>query len=317
MTSHAASASPWQTSHLELPDGRRLEVATTGDESLPAVVLHHGTPQSFLPMTWLVQTAREIGVRLVTVARPGYRTSTRHPGRSVADVAPDTAVVLDHLGIDRCVTAGTSGGGPHALACAALLPGRVTAAASVCGVAPYDLAGTVGLDFLTGMGEDNVAEFEAARNGEGPVRAVVEGMLPTLSGGDPDGFLDAWDTLLPEVDRASLTGHIGQELLASVAAALDRPHGPADGWVDDDLAFVRPWGLDLREITVPVSLWQGGLDQMVPYAHGGALRELLPAGTAVHLLPQEGHLSIVVGSFGAVLRELVEMGQVGSSSPHP
>ncbi|MDQ2756587.1 MAG: alpha/beta hydrolase [Actinomycetota bacterium] len=307
MSSPTTSTSPWQTTHLQLTDGRRLEVATTGDEALPAVVLHHGTPQAFMPMTWLVETARDVGVRLVTLARPGYRTSSRQPGRTVADVAADTAAALDHLGIDRCVTAGTSGGGPHALACAALLPDRVAAASSVCGVAPYDGAGAVGLDFLAGMGEDNVAEFGAALEGEGQLRAFLEGLLPALTGGDADAFLQAWDSLLPEVDKASLTGDIGHQLVTSTTAALD---GPVDGWVDDDLAFVRPWGFALGAIEVPLSLWQGGEDKMVPFAHGGALRQLLPQGVRVHLMPEQGHLSIVVGSFERVLRELLEMGGV-------
>lgn len=309
MTSATTSTPPWQTTHVDVAEGRVVEVATVGDEGLPAVVLHHGTPQAFLPMTWLVETAQQVGVRLVTVSRPGYRSSTRQPGRTVAAVAADTAAVLDHLGIERCVTAGTSGGGPHALACAALLPERVAAAASVCGVAPHDLAPGIGLDFLAGMGADNVAEFGAALHSEEQLRGFLEGMLPALTDGDPDTFLQAWDSLLPDVDKASLTGDIGHQLVASTTAALEGA-GPLDGWVDDDLAFVQPWGFDLGAIIVPVSLWQGGQDQMVPFAHGEALRQLLPAGGRVHLMPQEGHLSIVVGSFAQVMSELVEMGRV-------
>jgi len=290
----------WQTHTVDV-GGRTLEAAVAGPDDLPVVVLHHGTPQSFLPMTSVVRAAQQAGVRLVTFSRPGYRSSDRMPGRTVADVAADVTAVLDHLGVEQAFTAGVSGGGPHALACAALLPDRVQAVASVCGVAPHDLPG---LDFLAGMGADNIAEFGAAVAGEGPLRAFLEAELPALAHLDATSLVTAWDTLLPAVDRACLTGEVGAEMAAATRDALD---GPVDGWLDDDLAFVLPWGFDLGGLAVPVSVWQGGQDQMVPFAHGRALSEAIP-GSRTHLLPDEGHLSIVVASFEAVLRELVEMG---------
>ncbi|MEO7061186.1 MAG: alpha/beta fold hydrolase, partial [Lapillicoccus sp.] len=296
------ASAPWRTFSVDVGD-RTLEAAAVGDESRPAVVLHHGTPQSFVPMTSLASMASEVGVRLVTFARAGYRSSSRLPGRTVADVAVDTVAVLDHLGIRHALTAGVSGGGPHALACAALLPDRVRAAASVCGVAPHKVPG---LDFLDGMGADNVAEFGAAVAGEDALRTFLEGELLALADLDAASLVSAWDTLLPDVDKACLTGDVGAELAAATHAALD---GPVDGWLDDDLAFVQPWGVDLASIRVPVSVWQGGRDLMVPYAHGSALRDLLP-GAVTHLLPDEGHLSIVVASFADVLRELLELGDM-------
>ncbi len=289
----------WQTFSVDV-GGRPLEAAVAGADNLPVVVLHHGTPQSFLPMAIVIAAARQVGVRLVTFSRPGYRSSARMPGRTVADVVADVTTVLDHLGVEQAVTAGVSGGGPHALACAALLPDRVRAAASVCGVAPYNVPG---LDFLAGMGADNIAEFGAAVEGEGPLRTFLEAELPGLAALDATSLAAAWDALLPAVDRACLTGEVGAELAAATRDALD---GPVDGWLDDDLAFVQPWGFDLASIAVPVSIWQGGQDQMVPFAHGGALNDLIP-GAHTHLLPDEGHLSIVVGSFEAVLRELLEI----------
>ena len=290
----------WQTFSVDVA-GRTLETAVAGAHHLPVVVLHHGTPQSFLPMTSVVRAAQRVGVRLVTFSRAGYRSSARMPGRIVADVTADVTAVLDHLGVEQAFSAGVSGGGPHALACAALLPDRVRAAASVCGVAPHDVPG---LDFLAGMGADNVAEFGAAVAGEGPLRAFLEAELPALADLDAITLVAAWDTLLPAVDRACLTGEVGAELAAATRDALD---GPVDGWLDDDLAFVLPWGFDLTSIAVPVSVWQGGQDRMVPFAHGRALSEAIP-GARTHLLPDEGHLSIVVGSFEGVLRELIEIG---------
>lgn len=299
-TDRFPGATSWQTFSVDV-GGRRLEAAGVGAEDLPVVVLHHGTPQSFLPMVSLIEAAQQVGVRLVTFSRPGYRSSDRMPGRTVADVAADVTALLDHLEVEQAYTAGVSGGGPHALACAALLPDRVRAAASVCGVAPHDVPG---LDFLAGMGADNVAEFGAAVAGEGPLRTFLEAELPALAQLDSTTLVAAWETLLPPADRACLTGELGAELAAATRDALD---GPVDGWLDDDLAFVLPWGFDLGSLTVPVSVWQGGQDQMVPFAHGRALSEAIP-GARSHLLPDEGHLSIVVGSFEEVLRELLEIG---------
>lgn len=296
----------WQTFSVDV-GGRTVEAASAGADDLPVVVLHHGTPQSFLPMTSVLHAAQRVGVRLVTLSRPGYRSSSRLAGRSVADVATDVSAVLDHLGVEQAATAGVSGGGPHALASAALLPHRVRAVASVCGVAPHDLPG---IDFLAGMGADNIAEFGAAAAGEGPLRDFLEAELPALADLDAASLGAAWDTLLPAVDRACLTGEIGAELAAATRAALD---GTVDGWLDDDLAFVRPWGFDLASLAVPVSIWQGGQDQMVPYAHGRALSEAVP-GARTHLLPDEGHLSIVVASFDEVLAELVELLETGSAA---
>ena len=128
-------------------------------DGLP-LVLHEGTPVGLVLYPPTVQAARIRGLRVILAARPGYEGSTPRPGRRVVDVAGDTAAVLDELGADTFVTAGWSGGGPHALACAAALPGRCLAAASVAGVAPYQAEG---LDWLAGMGPENIAEFGAAR----------------------------------------------------------------------------------------------------------------------------------------------------------
>src|SRR5204863_5967915 len=133
-----------------------LELSGPGDG--PVVLFHHGAPGASTPLRAHVEAAAARGHRFVTTSRAGYAASTRDPGRDVADVAADTAAVLDHLGVETCLVMGWSGGGPHALACGVLLPEQVRGVTVIAGVAPYDADG---LDYMTGMAPENVEEFGA------------------------------------------------------------------------------------------------------------------------------------------------------------
>jgi pimeloyl-ACP methyl ester carboxylesterase len=288
---------------LGLPDGRRLDIEISGPDGGPPLVFHHGTPGSRRRFGVFERAAHERGLRLVTFSRPGYGDSTRLPGRAVADVAADVAAVLDHLDAPRCLVAGWSGGGPHALATAALLPDRVAGALVIAGVAPWDADG---LDFLAGMGEQNIDEFGLAVRGEAAIRASLEAEAAGLRSATVADLVKGLDTLLPDVDRAVLTDEYGADLIANFAEAL---RVGVDGWLDDDLAFVRPWGFALADIAVPTFVWQGSEDLMVPFAHGQWLAGHIPGVTA-HLAAGEGHLSIGVGAIGPMLDELVSRSTV-------
>lgn len=283
--------------HLTLADGRLLDVEVSGPEDGVPLVMQHGTPGSVVRYRAVEEAVHRRGLRLVTYSRPGYGSSTRQPGRSVADVAADIAAVLDDLGAERCVTLGTSGGGPHALAAAALLPGRVAAATSMAGVGPF---GRDDLDFLAGMGEDNVQEFGAAVAGEETLAKALGAEVEQLRSATAADMIGSLASLLPPVDSAALDGPLGEDFAAQFQEAL---RTGADGWIDDDLAFVRPWGFDLESISVPVFLWQGDLDLMVPFAHGRWLAERVP-GVRAHLLPGEGHLSVFFSHLDEVVDEL-------------
>ncbi|WP_198950431.1 alpha/beta fold hydrolase [Kineosporia sp. A_224] len=288
---------------VELEDGGVLEVhlvnwSTTPDDAPVAVDLH-GTPSWGRPAGTTRAAAAARGVRLVAPTRAGYSTSSPAPGRDVAAVAADVAAVLDALGVGRVVVMGTSGGGPHALATAALLGDRVAAVASIAGVGPY---GADGLDFLAGMGQDNIDEFGAALTGEGALRSYLEEQRAGLADLTPELLAQSWSSLLPPVDVAIVTGSaLAGELVESIEHAL----APGiQGWLEDDLAFCTDWGFSLDDLRCPVSVWQGGVDLMVPAAHGAWLAQRIPAARA-HLLPDEGHLSIAVGKVGEVLDELL------------
>jgi pimeloyl-ACP methyl ester carboxylesterase len=289
------------TDYIDLGDGRRLAVRVSGPTDGMPLVFHHGTPGAATAIRALERAAHSRGLRLVTTSRPGYGGSTRQPGRNVADVVADTSAVLDALGAHQCLVAGWSGGGPHALACAARL-GAAEAVLVIAGVAPY---GTVGLDWMAGMGEDNIAEFEIALQGENALRPFLDAAREQLKDVTVDGIIESLSSLLPDVDRVVLTDEFGEDMAAAFHEAL---RIGVDGWLDDDLAFTNPWGFELGEILVPVMIWQGSADLMVPFAHGQWLASQVPNALS-HLEPGEGHLSIGLGAIERMLDELISAGR--------
>jgi pimeloyl-ACP methyl ester carboxylesterase len=283
--------------HVLLPDGRRLDVRVIGPSGGVPLVFHHGTPGARTPVRALDRAAHSRGLRVVTFSRPGYGDSDRQPRRSVLDVVADTNAVLATIDAERCLVAGWSGGGPHALACAA----RLNAAAAVlviAGVAPYDADG---LDWMTGMGDENVAEFSAALRGEDDLRSYLLEAREHLKDAGAASIVSSLGTLLPEVDRAVLTDEFGEDMACGFREAL---RTGVDGWFDDDLAFVKPWGFELEEVSIPTMIWQGSDDLMVPFAHGQWLASHVPRAS-VHLEHGEGHLSIGLGALEQMLDELV------------
>jgi pimeloyl-ACP methyl ester carboxylesterase len=283
--------------HVRLPDGRRLDMRVSGPADGVPLVFHHGTPGAATPVRALERAVHERGLRLVTTSRPGYGDSSRQPGRVVVDVVADTAAVLAAISAERCLIAGWSGGGPHALACGARL-GAAAAVLVIAGVAPF---GAEGLDWMAGMGEENIVEFSAAVHGEDELRSYLLQEREQFKDITAADVASSLETLLPDVDRAVLTGEFAEDMAASFREAV---RVGAEGWLDDDLAFASPWGFGLEEISVPVMIWQGSADLMVPFSHGQWLASHLPAASA-HLQQGEGHLSVGLGALDRMLDELV------------
>jgi pimeloyl-ACP methyl ester carboxylesterase len=296
---------------VRAPGGRALEVMLSGpDDGLP-LVFHTGTPSGLAGYRPMTDAASARGLRTVLYARPGYGGSTPQPGRRVADAAGDVAAILEHIGADEFITAGWSGGGPHALACAALLPARCLAAASIAGAAPYD---SPGLDWLAGMAEENVAEFTAALAGEAGLTRFLDEAAGVLSGVSDAEVADSLGGLISDTDRAVLTGEFAAYLADSLRAALST--GIA-GWRDDDLAFTSDWEISLEAMghATPVAIWQGDEDRMVPAAHGRWLAGNIPLARA-RMLPAEGHLSLVANGFGQILDDLLSLAKA-TTPPAP
>jgi pimeloyl-ACP methyl ester carboxylesterase len=283
---------------VNLPTGRVLEVLVAGPADGFPLLEHTGTPTAATPHPSVIRAATARGLRWITFSRPGYAGSTPKPERVVADIAGGVTAILDSLGVDTFVTMGSSGGGPHAIGCTALLPDRCLAAAAIASVAPYPAEG---IDWLDGMAPDNVEEFSVALQGADALSAWLEPHAAELAGVQPDQVVAALGDLVSDVDRAVLTGEEAEWGAETFRRAVST--GIA-GWRDDDLAFTRPWGFDLAAIGRPVAVWQGGQDRMVPFAHGEWLAAHIPTAFA-HLYPAEGHLSIGVAKLDEILDDLL------------
>lgn len=252
------------------PDGRRVRYFDTGgaDDS-PVLVWHHGTPQTGAVIEPVASEAAARGFRVVSCARPGYPGSDALPGRSVADSAADVLGVLDALGIEQFATMGASGGGPHALACAALAPQRVSAAVAFAGVAPY--WGDV--DWFAGMADP------------GGLRSALAGREARLAYAEtaqfePESFTSR--------DYEALQGPWAALGADAGAGAAEGPAGEAD----DDVAFVSPWGVEPAAVSAPVLLVQGGRDRVIPATHAGWMLERIRRAE-LWLRPREGHVSVL------------------------
>jgi pimeloyl-ACP methyl ester carboxylesterase len=284
---------------LLLPDGRCLEYSVAGPADGALLVSHHGTPSAGRLFAPFVDVAAARGLGTVTYSRPGYASSSRMAGRTVTGCVADVAAIADHLGVDRFFVTGRSGGGPHALACAALIPERVLACATVASVAPW---GAEGLAFLDGMAEENVEEFAATLAGPDELRAYLRSMADRILAAEPEAMADELGGLVSGVDAEALGGGFGSFASDLVRDGL-RPG--IWGWFDDDLALTGPWGFEVEEIRVPVTVWHGGHDQAVPLAHGSWLASRIP-GARPELHPDHGHFSLAVARYADLLDDLIE-----------
>jgi len=267
-----------------------LEVLVSGPEDGFPLLFHGGLPSAVVRFPLLDRAADALGLRVVTYSRPGYGGSgPRGDGTTtyrVADDVGDVEAILAELGVTDFVTLGWSGGGPRALACAALMPGRCRAAATLAGLGPY---GADGLDFLDGMGPENVRDVNASLEGVDALEAVLAPEVAGMAAVSADQVAASLGGLVSEVDVAALTGELAEMMAAGFRSSM------LQGMVgirDDSLAVIRPWGFDLAAITTPVSVWQGRQDKMVPFAHGGYLAGQV-TGAQAHLFDDEGHLSLV------------------------
>lgn len=258
-----------------LTDGRLVRVYDTGGQDASdalTVLWHHGSPQTGAPLEPLLSAAAARGIRLLSYGRPSYGGSSPHPGRNVASAAADVAQIVDALGVARFSVMGASGGGPHALACAALLPDRVMGVVCLASLAPF----TETFDWYAGMVSDGGLRAAAAgREARERYAASDEFDESSFTPADWAALKGAWVSLGADAGQADAAG--------------------PDGLIDDDLAFVAPWGFEVTQIDTPVLLVQGGQDRVVPTTHADWLTRNCQS-SELWLRPRDGHISILSAS---------------------
>lgn len=259
------------THDLTLADGRSLRVHDAGSPERFAVIWHHGSPQTGAPLEPLISAAAERGIRLLSYARPSYGGSSPQRGRTVGHAASDVHQLADALGLARFAVMGASGGGPHALACAALLPDRVSATACLASLAPSDANG---LDFLAGMAADGESLKAAFRGREAREKFELTATFDPASFNADDylALATTWNALEKDVQASAEWG--------------------MQGLIDDDLAFANAWGFAVTDIATPVLVVQGGDDRVVPAAHGRWLARSIH-DSELWLREGVGHISVL------------------------
>ncbi|KAK5118944.1 hypothetical protein LTR62_000155 [Meristemomyces frigidus] len=263
---------------LTLPTGETLDYEISGVKNGFPFIWLHGTPGACTAIPSLVRACENKDLQLITFSRAGYGGSSRRKGRKVVDEAAVVQELLNKLGHERCYVGGWSGGGPHALACAARLKGYVD-------------------------------ETNASLQGEEVLRKFVEPQRAELLAADVKGVVEVMSSILPEADRKVMleNDEVGQETVNSFREGLKNG---CDGWVDDDMAFIHPWGFELSEVKCPVFMYHGETDLMVPFAHGKWIAKEIPAKhLTAHMQPGHGHISIFMGQVDSMVDELIAVGR--------
>jgi pimeloyl-ACP methyl ester carboxylesterase len=275
-----------QTKHVETADGRRLRAEMAGD-GRRVVLVQVGSPNAGALYRDWVQDAARRGLTLITYDRPGYGGSSGQLGQTVADCATDVRRLSEVLGFERCVVWGFSGGGPHALACGALLDDLVAAVATIGSPAPFDAPG---LDFLAGRSQEDREDHELFLSDRAEWERHGKQQREELLAMSAGELVEQWSAGKSAADGAALNGELGVWLHRAAQAALA---SGVDGWIGDDIAlFHSPWGFDPASISIPVKVWHGLEDRFVPFAHGRWLAEVIP-GAQAELRDHDGHFTVV------------------------
>jgi pimeloyl-ACP methyl ester carboxylesterase len=257
------------TYELAIAD-RVVNYCLYGPQDGTPVISHSGSPGTRWKRPNVVSAIERSGVRMLVHDRPGYGGSTRLVGRHVGDAAEDVRRLADAVGWERFAVHGHSGGGPYALACAALLPERVTRCAVGAGLAPSNAEG---VDFFGWLDPNRGKTFRLALEGEEKLRpAMAEaaaGIMAQIAAGGPEILPEPGQPAPTEPTRAIDDPAAMARLRATFADSLD-------GWIDDQFAAIHPWGFDVAEIAIPVGIWHGSHDTRMPRAHSDWLAANIP-----------------------------------------
>jgi pimeloyl-ACP methyl ester carboxylesterase len=274
------------SSIITLKDGRKLGIIDTGQPDGIPILMHNGTPSSRVLFKSWIEDAKSHGIRLISYDRPGYGDSTSLPDRTVGSAAEDVAAIAKELGLNKFLVLGESGGGPHALACAALLPDLVVAAVTLASPAPFSAKG---LDWYEGMIADNIREYRVVLKGRESFKATYWQFLDYIINVPPSGFYKDNKNNLPKVEADALTVDLAYSLLSQAREGLKNG---IDGWFDDDFAHLSPWGFEPGQIKMPVMIFHNEEDIYVPFSHGKWLAENIP-NAKTNFSKEGGHFAVI------------------------
>ena len=266
---------------LKLADGRMLDYISNDVSSKSAILFHHGTPGDCT--AWQKWFKDIPGVLAIAASRPGYGLSDRNKGRTVASDLADQNQLLEQFNIEKFVSVGWSGGGPHALGMS-----RNPKCQGVITLAGVGEWGNSDLNFLDGMGPENHEEFGAALAGEASIEKWMQTNASAFKNVTGADLITSFGGLIGDADKKALTPNVAEEDAKSFRRALSVSYY---GWLDDDLAFVQPFGFNLNEIKQPVLVWQGDDDFMVPRVHSQWLASKMPTAK-LNFVPGHGHISL-------------------------
>ncbi|CAB4741822.1 MAG: alpha/beta fold hydrolase [Actinobacteria bacterium] len=266
---------------LKLHDGRDLDYISNKVESETGILFHHGTPGECTG--WQKWFSELTEIKAVAASRPGYGLSDRLIGRTVASDIDDQSELLENLGINKFVSIGWSGGGPHAINMTR--HPNCLGAITLAGVGEW---GNKDLDFLAGMGPENHEEFGAALKGSEEIEKWMLKNYESFKNVQGSDLIESFGGLIGDADKRALTPDVAEDDATSFRRALSKGYY---GWMDDDLAFVQSFGFNLTQITKPVLVWQGDDDFMVPKAHSEWLAKHIPTAN-LNFVPGHGHISL-------------------------
>ncbi len=282
------------TLEFDTADGRTLCVDSNGDVSAKPILTFHGSPGSRLMTYGTAEQAASVGVRLLSYDRPGYGQSTSRPDRTVVDCVDDVARIVDGLEIDRFAVLGVSGGGPHALATAAMLPDRVTAVATLCGLGPM---AKPGFDPWAGMTPAREAELRVFYDDPALFRSNLVKMRTRYL-----GLTD--EQVVTQHASATIAANLPLDYFRGVIARIKVGLTPGvEGMWEDHCAHCSPWGFEPKSIGAPAQVWHGMADESIPFQHAVWLAGNI-ASAKLQLVEGESHLSLVAHHWADALRWL-------------
>jgi pimeloyl-ACP methyl ester carboxylesterase len=282
---------------ITLRDGRTLGYTEYGVPNGKPVMFCHGTPGSrrFHHPDAAIATA--LGIRLIAADRPGYGLSTFQRGRRLLDWPDDLAQLADALGVDRFAVVGLSGGGPHTLACAYKLVGRLTRVGLVASTAPFDIPSAT-----EGMAKDNQRYLAITRHAPFLALRVLYSWAVRAELRNPEAWLQSQSVQLAEADRAVRASAAWRQMELDNVREAYRQGALGHAW--EGRLFTRPWGFRAQDIVAAVHLWQGEADTLVPVTMGRYLASAIPSCIPV-FLPDVGHLSLFYNHWRDILAAMI------------